>query len=164
MSHTDKKAEFLSRMNECSGLIHKIVAIYSETREDGEDLLQEILYQSWKSYSSYRKESKFSTWLYRVILNTALVYRRNKSRMNTEDLNDELLQKTESQDPLAEGKSVLITAIRELSKADRMIITLYLEGYNYREIAEISGISKENSAIRIHRIKKQLTNKLKGGL
>lgn len=80
MSHSENKEEFMSRISDCSGLIHKIIAIYTDRKEDGEDLLQEILYQSWKSYPSYRNDSKFSTWLYKVSLNTALVYRRKKGR------------------------------------------------------------------------------------
>jgi len=63
MSHSENKAEFLSRISDCAGPILKIVSIYTDRKEDGEDLLQEILYQGWKSYPSYRNESKFSTWL-----------------------------------------------------------------------------------------------------
>jgi len=161
MSHSEKKAEFLSRISDCAGLIHKIVAIYTDRKEDGEDLLQEILYQSWKSYPLYRNESKFSTWLYKVSLNTALVYRRNKSRMNTESFNDEVMEKADSSPFSNDGKIALMTAIKKLSKTDRLIITLYLEGYNYKEIAEITGLSYQNSATRIHRIKSRLINKLK---
>lgn len=161
MPNSEKKAEFLSRISDCAGLIHKIVAIYTDRKEDGEDLLQEILYQSWKSYPSYRNKSKFSTWLYKVSLNTALVYRRNKSRMNTENFNEEVIEKADSPSFPNDVKMALMTAIKELSKTDRLIITLYLEGYNYKEIAEITGLSNENSATRIHRIKSRLINKLK---
>jgi len=161
MPNSEKKAEFLSRISDCAGLIHKIAAIYTDRKEDGEDLLQEILYQSWKSYPSYRNKSKFSTWLYKVSLNTALVHRRNKSRMNTESFNEEDIEKADSSPFPNDGKMALMTAIKELSKTDRLIITLYLEGYNYKEIAEITGLSNENSATRIHRIKSRLINKLK---
>ncbi len=161
MSHSENKAEFMSRISDCAGLIHKIAAIYTDRKEDGEDLLQEILYQSWKSYPSYRNDSKFSTWLYKVSLNTALVYRRKKGRMTTESFNDEVIEKTDSSYFENDEKMTLMTAIKELSKTDRLIITLYLEGYNYKEIAEITGLSNENSATRIHRIKTKLIVKLK---
>ncbi|TVR75364.1 MAG: sigma-70 family RNA polymerase sigma factor [Marinilabiliales bacterium] len=161
MTHSEKKAEFISRISDCAGLIHKIAALYTDRKEDGEDLMQEILYQSWKSYPSYSNKSKFSTWLYKVGLNTALVYRRNKSRMNTDSLNDEDIEKSDSSHFPNDEKMALMTAIKELSKTDRLIITFYLEGYNYKEIAEITGLSNENSATRIHRIKTKLIVKLK---
>ena len=81
--------------------------------------------------------------------------------MATESVNDDVIEKTDSSPFQNDEKMANNTAIKELSKTDRLIITLYLEGYNYKEIAEITGLSNENSATRIHRIKSKLIVKLK---
>lgn len=152
---------FLEKIEACRGIIHKITFLYADGREDREDLFQEILYQSCRSFPHFRSDSSFSTWLYRVALNTALVFKRNqhkiKSKMTDEHL-ETLADETVFYD---HKKAALIEAIKSLPKVERMIITLHLEGYANREVADIAGISTAHTAVKIHRIKKLLTKKIK---
>ncbi len=160
MSENCNKHLFLSKVEACRGIIHKITAIYADSKEDKEDLFQEILYQSCRSFPNFRDESDFSTWLYRIALNTALVFKRKEKKHKTEGINEDLTQI--SDEPLFDSgeKAALIEAIKSLSKVERMIITLHLEGYSNSEIADIAGITKENTAVKIHRIKKLLIIKI----
>ncbi len=159
--HKVSREVFLESIEENAGIIHKVVAIYADTREDQEDLLQEILFQSWKSYASFRHDSKFSTWLYKVSLNTALVFRRKDVRHSYSQLDESMIQCADDKNDSCDDKHALITAIRSLAKVDRLIITLHLEGYTYKEIGEMTGISKDNAGIKIHRIKNKLSEILK---
>ncbi len=155
------REEFLECIKENTGIIHKVTEIYADTREDREDLYQEILYQSWKSYPSFRQESKFSTWLYRISLNTALVFRRKDTGLPHSQLIESVYNHPDHSYNYSQSVNELITAIKTLSKVDRMIITLYLEGYTYQEIGNMAGISKENTGVKIFRIKNQLSKILK---
>jgi RNA polymerase sigma factor (sigma-70 family) len=155
------KEVFLENIRENAGIIHKVTAIYTDTKEDREDLYQEILYQSWKSYSSFRQDSKFSTWLYRISLNTALVFRRKDTGQAHFQLNESISNHLDNSYEYSQPTHELIAAIKTLSKVDRMIITLYLEGYTYQEIANMAGISKDNTGVKIFRIKNILSQILK---
>ncbi len=160
MDQISRKA-FSESINENAGIIHKVVMLYADTREDQEDLYQEILYQGWKSYASFRHDSKFTTWLYRVSLNTALVFRRKDARHSYSQLDESVTQQTDNSHDASDDRHALIAAIRTLPKVERMIITLRLEGYTYKEIGEMTGISKDNAGIKIHRIKNKLSETLK---
>lgn len=155
------KQEFLRNLNNCTGIIYKVCRLFADSIQDRDDLRQEILYQSWKSYPQFKGDSKFSTWLYQLSLNTALVFQRGLKKHRADSLHaltvtDGLQNETDRDD-----KARLLAAVKCLPKLDRMMITLFFEGYAYDEIADMMGITKENSAVRIHRIKKMITNKLK---
>lgn len=152
---------FLKKVEACRGIIHKITFLYADGREDREDLFQEILYQSCRSFPNFRAESNFSTWLYRVALNTALVFKRNEQKNKTTLIGDDLDAVADEAVKYDHKKAALIDAIKSLPKVERMIITLHLEGYANQEVADIAGISKENTAVKIYRIKKLLTKKIK---
>ncbi len=161
MQRDSNKDVFLKMVEECRGIVHKVTHLYADTREDREDLFQEILYQSYRSYPNFRAESNFSTWLYRVALNTALVFRRSEQKKKATLIEgglDAIANEVVKDD---HKKALLIDAIKTLPKVERMIITLHLEGYANHEVADIAGISKENTAVKIHRIKKLLTKKIK---
>lgn len=135
-----------------------MIRLYINHEEDEKDLFQEILFQAWKSFPNFDGRSKFSTWLYRVSLNTVLTFKRRpvkvEARENLESLNHS--EKTEKDESEA-----LYYAIRQLNEIDRMIITLHLDGYENEEIAEISGLTKNNTAVKLHRIKDGLIKTLK---
>lgn len=154
------KKEFLERIERNQHMIHKICHFYRNSPEDKEDLFQEIVYQLWKSYPSFRKESKFSTWLYRIALNTALASFRQKTidyislpelPVDQPDANHEDLI------PLEE----MYDAIELLPTAEKTIITLYLEKMSYAEIGEIIGISENYVGVKINRIKAKLNKYIK---
>ncbi len=143
------------------GIIYKICKLYAEG-EDRDDLKQEIIYQLWKSYPTYRGDSKFQTWMYRVALNTAMLGLRAR-KMKYTGLSDQELNISEDpfkdQDEEARVKQ-LYRQIYKLKDLDKTIIFLYLEECSYDEIAEITGISNKNVSVRLTRIREKLRAKL----
>lgn len=148
--------DFLQLIEMHKGIVLKIVNLYADDAEDRKDLHQEIIFQCWKSYSSFKAESKFSTWLYKISLNVSLTYLNKKKKAiqltNTGKPNEYVIP-TE----LSERADNLYQAIRQLNEIDRGIIMLHLDGYDNAEIGEITGISKNNTGVKLHRIKQQLT-------
>ena len=130
--------------------------MYRDSREDQEDLFQEIVLQLWKAWPTFRKEAKVSTWLYSIALNTALAAFRKKSiSLDSESkIPADLPQSSDKQ--TSENEERLFLAIRKLNQAERAIIALYLEDFSYREIGEITGISENYVAVRMNRIKEKL--------
>lgn len=153
------KTRFLEQIEEHTGIINKIVNLYADNSDDRQDLRQEILLQAWRSYESFENRSKFSTWLYRVCLNTALVFHRKSKRMVTVDIDD--IKPLSNNNEVHHGAELLYLAIKQLPPAERSIIILHLDGYANEEIAEIIGISKNNAAVKLHRIKQTLTEKVR---
>jgi RNA polymerase sigma-70 factor (ECF subfamily) len=150
------KKDFGELIQVHQGIIHKITRIYSGTNIEREDLFQEICLQLWKSYPNFRKESSFSTWLYRVALNTAIsTIRKNNKSIQTEALENFEHPVTERPEN-SEHAELLYRAIYQLSNIDKAIILLWLEEKDYREIARIIGISKSNISVKLVRIKRKL--------
>ncbi|QLH32904.1 MAG: sigma-70 family RNA polymerase sigma factor [Cyclobacteriaceae bacterium] len=151
--------EFVALVNENRGIIYKVIRLYIYQEEDIRDLYQEIVFQAWKSYPRFDGRSKFSTWLYRVGLNTVLTFKRRPVVVVPhEDLTSLNVAQTKTNTDESEA---LYTAIRQLPEVDRMIISLHLDGYENEEIAEITGLTKNNTAVKLHRIKDILIKKLK---
>jgi RNA polymerase sigma-70 factor (ECF subfamily) len=149
--------DFLQLIEANKGIVLKIVNLYADDTEDRKDLHQEIIFQCWKSYSSFKAEAKFSTWLYKISLNVSLTYLNKKkkaARLNNTGKPDEYVVPAE----LSERADNLYQVIRQLNEIDRGIIMLHLDGYDNAEIGEITGISKNNTGVKLHRIKQQLTN------
>lgn len=157
MSQPDKK-KFLQLIQQHRGIMHKVIFLYMDEAEERQDMLQEILLQAWKSYPSFEERSKFSTWLYRVSLNTVLTaQRKNYRQPDTEPL-EAALHLSQQGEGNTE-KEWLILTVRQLPDIDRMMISLHLDGYQNEEIAEITGMQKANVALRLHRIRKKLAKK-----
>jgi len=159
--HTKK--EFIQDIKENEGIIYKITRIYSNNTEDQKDLYQEIVYQLWKSYSSFKENSKISTWMYRIALNTAISNlkkeKRKGSKVSIENL---LLNQMDQVDTVMEERITLLYAhIKKLSIVERGIILLYLEGKNYDEIATITGFTNTNIGTRLARVKQKLKSQIK---
>lgn len=162
-----KKNKLLQLIDENQHIIHKICSVYTVNEEDRKDLSQEIVYQLWKSYQSFKGDSKFTTWMYRVALNTALLnLRRDRFRNRTRSLKEHHanIQAETTGPKKKENISQLYTAINQLSQFDRAIILLYLEQISYSEIADVTGISEANVSVRLVRIKKKLKELLNRGL
>ncbi|MFC2119396.1 RNA polymerase sigma factor, partial [Bacteroidota bacterium] len=143
--------EFIKLIHDNSGIIYKVVRLFICNQEDEKDAVQEILYQCWRAIPHFRYESKFSTWLYKISLNTMIILKRKK-RIQTVDstiINNFLQQKSSTDENLDN----LDQCISQLGDADKMVISLQLEGYKIDEISEITGISKSNVGVKIHRIK-----------
>lgn len=152
--------EFLEQVKQNQGIIFKLVSLYAVTRDEKQDLYQEILLQAWKGYSGFRREAKFSSWLYRVSLNTILTQKRKTSRVDYQDSIDNFADKLPA-DPAETDAAGLRIAIRQLAETDRAIISMHLDGYDNSEIAGLIGISSNHVAVKLHRIKQQLADFLK---
>ncbi len=130
--------------------------VYADGRSNREDLFQEICLQLWRSYPNFRSESKFSTWMYRVALNTAISdIRKKKTDIHFEQLHDNDRLQTETSDEKEQVK-LLYRAISKLNRIDKALILLWLEEKSYEEIASILGISKTNVSVKLVRIKHKL--------
>lgn len=157
-----KEQEFIKEIDNCKGLILKLIGLYAYSLADRNDIYQEVLYNAWRGINSFQGKSKFSTWLYQVALNTILTYNRTskKTSLANNDVED-LIVPVAPQTEKKEEVQRLYQAIRKLVETDRIIITLHLEGYDNPEIADILGISSNYVGVKLFRIKNQLQTFLK---
>lgn len=155
-----ESSEFLSEIERNKGIILKIVSLYADDQDDKNDMQQEIIFQAWKSVKRFKGESKFSTWLYSISLNVAMSFLR-KQRKFREIIHPDLSDLIETQPEVSERSEKLYSAIRMLSEVDRGVIILHLDSYDNTEIAEMTGISINYVAVKLHRIKLELTKLLK---
>ena len=160
MDRKDLEKEFLNYITSNENMVHKICNIYASSLEERQDLKQEIIYQLWRSFTSFRGESKFQTWMYRVALNTAIYFNKKKAPLTT-DLSNIEAEEDNSYLELEEQLLKLYLAIRTLGQLDRAIIFLYLEKNSYQQIGEIVGITTKNVSVRIVRGKEKLRQIIK---
>jgi len=150
------KKIFSDLIRKHQGIIHKITYVYADNHSDREDLFQEICLQLWKSYSKFREESQFSTWLYRVALNTAINNIRKKKTSIQFDPTKDIDIATSDSSNERERVNSLYNAISKLNRIDKAIIILWLEEKSYCEIASIIGTTKSNISVKLVRIKRRL--------
>ena len=124
--------------------------------EDRKDLYQEIVYQSWSAYERFEGNAKFSTWLYKISLNVALTFLNKRKKASTIKERAVSEVAVEPQE-LSERADFLYRAIKQLQEIDRSIIMLHLDGFDNTEISEMTGLSKTNTNVKLHRIKQHLT-------
>jgi RNA polymerase sigma factor (sigma-70 family) len=155
------EAEFLENIRNNQGIIYKLVGLYASDKEEKKDLYQEVLLQTWKAWPSFRGEAKFSTWLYKICLNTILTQRRKVSKIDhsisVEDTSPIVPNGYEATQEIQD----LRNAIRQLPETDRAVISMHLDGYDNVEIGELLGISNNHVAVKLHRIRQQLAYTLK---
>src|SRR4030095_935251 len=151
--------QFLQLVKEHSGMIHKVCRLYGHTETDRQDLCQEIIIQVWKSFPRFRGDSKFSTWLYRIALNTAISDLRKQKRQIDIVYSDVPLRElqeagvdNEKEDQLKQ----LYVAIGQLGEIEKAIVMLYLEDKSYEEMEDILGINQNNLRVKMNRIKEKL--------
>ncbi|WP_440122051.1 RNA polymerase sigma factor [Tenacibaculum sp. Ill] len=151
--------KFLADFEANQNIVHKVCRIYTTNQEAHNDLFQEITIQLWKNYSKFRGDAKFSTWMYRVALNTAIsLYRKSTRSIKTQDFTDYSFKiKAEEYDDTEEVQlKALYGAIRKLNDIDKALIFLYLEDKPYKEISETLGISEVNARVKMNRAKDKL--------
>lgn len=159
MAEQDQQTEFLNRINECKGIIYKICNLYTSTDVDREDLFQEIVIQLWKAFGKFRGDSKFSTWLYRVALNTAISgirYQKNKIKISFNENISENIQDAKYESGRDEQFKMMYEAITKLNEIDRAIVMLYLDDKSYEEMELILGISQNTLRVKMNRAKEKL--------
>lgn len=155
---TAKQFEQLVKDNEL--LIRKVCSMYAYTQTNREDLFQEIVIQLWKAFPRFRGESKLSTWLYRVAINTSISgLRKKKDFIHSYEPAALPAGVADTSDTAAEEQlQQLYRAIGQLSEIEKAIVMLYLEERSYQEMEEVLGISQGNLRVKMNRIK----NKLRG--
>ena len=144
---------------ENNGIIHKVCHLYCRSAQDRQDLFQEILLQLWKAFPKFRNESKISTWMYRIALNTAITdFRKQQRRINTVDHAFPESAGSYDHQPIEQKErlAVLQQAVNRLSDIEKGLMMLYLEEKNYQEMEEILGISQANLRVKMNRIKEKL--------
>ena len=161
MSESDRRRIFQGWIDQHRGLIFKIVRAYADTAMDREDLFQEVAVQLWRSVSSFKGESRETTWIYRVALNTAIRWLHVEKRRDRIDIQDAQSVLRESESPVDEQLAWLYTEIARLDDVDRSIALMMLDDLSYKEMSTVLGITESNVGVRIHRIKKQLIAKSK---
>lgn len=151
---------FLSVIEQHKGIIYKIANSYCRHTEDRKDLIQEIIFQLWRSFDRYNDQYRYSTWLYRIALNVAISFYRKDSKRTAgaHELTADIIVITEETAD-TEQLRLLQRFINELPELDRAIMLLYLEENSYKEIADILGLTETNIATKINRIKGKLKNK-----
>lgn len=155
------KETFTAAIKENEGILFRIASVYTNSIEDKNDLIQEIIYQLWKSYDGFQERSQFSTWIYRVALNVAL-YQLKMSRKRVMTVPIEIIhdyqptENNQTEDQWQQFKKL----IENLNLLDKAIVMLYLESKSYYEIAEIIGISSSNVGTKLSRIKEKLKTQI----
>ena len=157
MSSLEK--EFLEKIEKHKGVIFKISKMYMDNFDDQKDLFQEITFQVWKAYQSFEGKSQFSTWLYRVALNTAIIFLKSEKKrtfiQNEEVENFKIA--ADDYDDAEEKKLVkMYKAIQQLNEIDKALIFYYLQNYSGKEIAENMGITEVNARVKLNRAKEKL--------
>jgi RNA polymerase sigma-70 factor (ECF subfamily) len=157
VSGKDTEIEFEKRIREHELLIHKVCRIYAYTDADRQDLFQEIIIHLWKAYPKYQGLSQFSTWLYRVAINTAItMLRKQRNFITTYEpaaLPSHHADETGTEE---EQWQQLARAIEKLNEVEKAVVMLYMEDRSYEEMEEILGISQGNLRVKMSRIKDKL--------
>ena len=150
---------FVALLEEHQNIIHKVCRLYTNNQDAHNDLFQEITIQLWKAFPKFRGDAKFSTWMYRVGLNTAItLYRKSKRQINTQDYEGVQFKiKAEDYDDTEEEQlKLLYQAVHSLNDIEKALVFLYLEDKNYKEISETLGISEVNARVKMNRVKTKL--------
>ena len=155
----DLEHRFVTQLEQNQNIVHKICRLYTNDSDGHNDLFQEITIQLWRAYPKFRGDSKFSTWMYRVALNTAItLYRKSKRRVITQDFEGVSfkIKAQEYDDTTEQQLKLMYAAVKDLNDIDKALVFLYLEDKNYKEIAATLGISEVNARVKMNRIKGKL--------
>ncbi|GAB6120453.1 RNA polymerase sigma factor [Dysgonomonas termitidis] len=145
--------QFLEMIRQNEGIIYKVSSFYTDMEHPLGDLYQEVVLNLWKAFPSFRGDSKCSTWIYRIALNTCVsFYRRSKKNISYVDISMDIPDVVDNNEEIQE----LYKLINRLGKIERALVLLYLDDKSYKEIAEITGLTVTNVATKISRIKDKL--------
>lgn len=156
--------EFLDRIDMNRGILIKVSRMYMDTSEDREDLIQEIILRLWTNYQSFEGKSSFSTWMYRVAVNTAITFlRKDKRRPKTSTELEQLpeIKAEETATGQAEQMKIFYKAAHYLNSIEKALIFYFMEGLSHREISAHLGISETNARVKLSRTKEKLQEIIK---
>ncbi len=161
MQNAEQEKVLNEWLRDHSGLVIKIVRSFAKSSQDQEDLFQEIAFQAWTSIPRYDRQVAVSTWLYRVSLYTAINWSRRETkwtkRTRCEPVETAIWSPESERDARLEW---LYQQIAELPPVDRSLAVMLLEGTSYKEMSQVMGMSESNVGVRIHRLKKHLSEQL----
>lgn len=168
MRAEEQEAHFQRWLRDHVGLMLKVVRACAATPHDQEDLFQDVLVNLWSSIPNFRGDAKETTWIYRVSINTALVWQRGERRRHRQHvafLDGEVVANAQrnpvDEQPKHELIDQLYAAIRQLSKVDASLALMHLDGLSYQEMSEVLGISENYIGVKLTRIRKQLAEQLR---
>jgi RNA polymerase sigma-70 factor (ECF subfamily) len=150
---------FVVQLRDNQNIIHKICRLYTTDSDSHKDLFQEITIQLWKAFPKFRGDSKFSTWAYRVALNTAItLYRKSTKSIQTSDYEKHsyFISQEDYNPEEEEQLKLMYKAVHQLNDIEKALIFMYLEDKDYTEISETLGISEVNARVKMNRIKNKL--------
>ena len=162
MHDSERERIFAEWLAGHKGILFKVVHAYAFEHADRQDLFQEVAMQVWRSVDAFRGQSSVPTWLYRVALNAAISWTRKEGRHHRgkepfEGMEGLLTtESTEGRNPRSEW---LYRQIAQLKDVDRSVALLLLDGFSYKEIASIVGLTESNVGVKINRIKSALVSK-----
>ncbi len=149
--------DFLDMMEAQKQIIYKVCYIYANNQDDLNDLYQEVVLNLWKSFPRYRGDSKLTTWVYRIAMNTCITFlRRSNARPQTIPMTTDVAGMFADEEGRAGQLQELYKLINQLGKLERALILLWLEERSYQEMADILGLSKTNVAVKLNRVKEKL--------
>lgn len=153
-----KEQEFLARIQTHKGILYKIAKMYMDNRDDQDDLFQEMICQLWKSYDSFRGDSQFSTWMYRVAVNTAIAsFKKEKKKPDKFEITTNNIGEHDEDSGLQELQiDHFYKALHKLDKIEKALVFYHLEGYSHIEIGSNLGISEGNARVKLSRAKTKL--------
>ena len=159
MQKQEAEKQFEKDIRDNELLIYKVCRVYAYTDADRQDLFQEIVIQLWKAYPKFNGQARFSTWLYRIAINTAITRLRKQKNFITSyepatlpaNISDNNYSKDEE-----ERLQQLYTAIELLNEIEKAIVMLYMEDKSYEEMEDILGLSQGNLRVKMNRIKEKL--------
>lgn len=166
-----KEETFREIVTEHQERVWNICRHYARSIDDTKDLQQEVMINVWRNLGSFRGEAMLSTWIYRIAVNTCLSYILKENRRSAFSLSmdqhgiadlmqdDGMMEKIDTELKL----NLLHDAINRLTVIDKLLISLSIEKISCREMAEIIGITEPNVRTKLHRIREELRNMMKGG-
>jgi len=167
MQAVDTERRFAEQIESHRGILFKVCNLYGVSHEDREDLAQEILVQLWRAFATFDGRCTFSTWMYRVALNTAISWLRHDTlrRKHVEPAEERMLVSLPAKEADTDELRLLYSLIDGLDSMQKAMMMLYLDGNSHQEIAEVLGITASNVATKINRLKndwKQKVSQTKG--
>ena len=156
-TNQDKNDQFLEMLDKYKSVIAKVCCIYASPSADFDDLYQETVINLWNGFDKFRGDAKISTWIYRAAINTCITWtRRNKTHNNAVTLEADMPIIEEESSKMADYKQLQFL-ISKLNPIEKAIISLWLDEKSYEEIAVITGLSHNNVAVKLHRIKEKMS-------
>lgn len=159
----EREILFLNALEENKEKLLRVCSIYSKDTEDTKDLFQEVLVNIWKSMDTFKGNSSLSTWMFRIALNTSLRFKSKDIKKQNQFVKlDSITIENFGAEETSIGENEKLFSLRkcvkQLNEGDTAVIALYLEGLVYKEISNILGVSENNIAVKIKRIKSKLLN------